>query len=214
MVEIDTQAELLQNSGQLTTPQAEDVALIRAATAELRELVDAVLDLSSLHTAKISIARAPIDLGAIAAEVARGLRPQVEARGVALVVEAQPDLPLVRGDAGRLRQVVTNLVGNAVKFAAHGRVTVALGRDGAGVVMAVRDDGPGIPAESMPMLFQPFEQVGGARERRGGSGLGLAICKRIVEAHGGEISVESEPGAGSTFRVRLPVDAREPRGVT
>jgi CheY-like chemotaxis protein len=133
---------------------------------------------------------------------------------LALEVEIDPAFPArVRGDAARIRQVLLNLIGNAVKFTERGNVTVRVRRareerTGRSVaVFEVADTGIGIPAAALPDLFAPFHQVDQSDRRRfGGSGLGLVISKRLVEAMGGEILVESEPGRGSTFRVSLPLE--------
>jgi signal transduction histidine kinase len=105
--------------------------------------------------------------------------------------------------------VITNIVSNAVKFTDRGSITISLERHGPAVEIGVRDTGPGISPEALPRLFTEFVQLGALKERARGTGLGLAICKRLVEAHGGRVTAETELGAGSLFRVSLPVDGPE-----
>ncbi len=145
-----------------------------------------------------------VDLGAVTAQAVEMLRPQFAARGVE--VDVASPLPAVPGQATKLRHVVENLVGNAIRFVppGTGRIDVSAVRDGASVVLAVRDNGVGIPAEYHRQIFEMFRRVPNGDGAHAGSGMGLAIVKRIVEAHCGEVWVESTPGEGSVFRVRLP----------
>ena len=151
----------------------------------------------------------PFDLRAVIEDVSSLLNLRVQEKGLELLVRYQPDLgEKFIGDAGRLRQVVTNLLGNAVKFTETGHVSVAVsGRrlgETAAVVIAVSDTGCGIPREKLSAVFEKFEQADNSAARRfDGAGLGLAISRRIAQAMGGEISVESEIGVGSTFKVAL-----------
>jgi len=119
-------------------------------------------------------------------------------------VDVTPRLPVISGQATKLRHVVANLIGNAIRFvpSGTGAIGVSATREGASVVLSVRDNGVGIPAEYHDAIFEMFRRVPDGDEA--GSGMGLAIVKRIVEAHGGQVWVESTPGAGSVFRVRLP----------
>jgi signal transduction histidine kinase len=131
-----------------------------------------------------------------------------EVAGIALVLELPPELPLVLGDGPRLRQVARNLISNAVKFTpAGGQVTVSAAVEPGWLVMRVRDTGVGISPEHQEHIFERFYQVDtvGAHGRFQGQGLGLAIVRIITEGHGGSVAVESAPGAGSTFIVRLPL---------
>ena len=125
---------------------------------------------------------------------------------VSVAVGARP--LLLRADGFRLRQVIDNLIGNAVKYAASGRIVVSAGLDGVGerAWLSVADDGPGVPVEHLARVFEPFFQADSSAVRRvGGLGLGLHICRRIVEAHGGDIAIDSAPGEGTCVRVELPV---------
>ena len=147
------------------------------------------------------------DLRRLAGECAEAARPLAEGNRVALRVSS-PDGPLlVSGDATRLRQVMDNLVGNAVKFTPEGGwVELGLTRDGDEVSLAVADSGPGISEEDQVQLFEPFFRAESTAGSVSGSGLGLAVVRAIVEAHGGRVGVESGP-AGTTFAVRLPIAA-------
>jgi signal transduction histidine kinase len=127
--------------------------------------------------------------------------------GVNIELQLADDLPLVQADPGRLGQVFDNLLGNAIKFSHTGSsITVRVGRDGDFVRADVEDRGIGIPADKLDRIFDRFYQIDGSTTRRyGGTGLGLAIVKTIVESHGGQVTVESEVGAGSTFSFALPI---------
>jgi len=212
--EIDRQAREVEDSAVLNPAQAEGVTLIRDGTRELYALVDAVVDLSAPLGQPLTLNLGPTDLRALAADVARLLRPQLSQRHLSLVIEAEAGLPTIEADPHRVRQILSNLVGNAVKFSREGRITVALNRRDDAVEIAVTDQGSGIAPEALPRLFRPFEQAGDTVVRARGTGLGLAICRRIVDAHGGAITAESGLGVGSTFRVRLPLGrgARPPAG--
>jgi signal transduction histidine kinase len=125
---------------------------------------------------------------------------------LSLKIAAMPDLPRASGDEGRVTQVLLNLIGNAIKFTETGEVRVEVKASGDDFLISVADTGPGIASSDQTKIFEEFQQVdGSATRKQGGTGLGLSIAKRIVELHGGKIWVESKPGFGSTFRVRLPV---------
>jgi two-component system sensor histidine kinase BaeS len=131
------------------------------------------------------------------------LNLQAESQGQTLTLDLPADLPAVDADPQRVRQVVANLVSNALRHAPEsGRVVVSAVQRPAGLQISVADDGPGIAPEDLPHVFDRFWR--GGKSRLGGSGLGLTIARELVRAHGGEIWVESEPGAGSTFRFTLP----------
>jgi signal transduction histidine kinase len=152
-----------------------------------------------------------VDLPEVIEQVRADIAPQARAKGLALSIDLPRALPLVVGDAGRLRQVLLNLASNAVKFTHQGEVCVSAQPSGNGVDIAVRDTGIGITAEAMAMIFEEFRQVDGSMTRRyGGAGLGLAIAKRLVEQMGGRITVESQQGRGSTFTVHLRANPRFP----
>ncbi|QRE75105.1 ATP-binding protein [Methylobacterium aquaticum] len=184
---------------------------IAAAGGALLTVVDDILDFSRIEAGGIALAEVPFAPAALidnAASIVRGLS---EPKGLALDVALDPTVPdWVRGDPDRLRQILLNLLNNAVKFTPAGRVAVRVEAEGGTLRFSVSDTGIGIAPEQHGRLFQRFSQVDGSiRRQYGGSGLGLAICKGLVELMGGTIGVESRPGAGSTFwfRIRLPACA-------
>jgi two-component system sensor histidine kinase/response regulator len=195
----------------LTPQQREWLTLARAAAQGLLEIVNDVLDLSKIDAGAMGVERTAFDLHALLVEACRpmALRARAKALGFSLVIA--PDLPeLAQGDPTRLRQVLGNLMGNAIKFTPSGSVTVRAGvRDGASrrMAIAVEDTGPGIAADKHAQVFEPFVQADESTTRRfGGTGLGLAICRQLVTLMGGRIALDSSPGRGSCFTVELPLD--------
>jgi signal transduction histidine kinase len=145
---------------------------------------------------------APVAVDAVLRECARNFHERAQSRGVTLALDVAPDLPLIDADDQRLVQALSNLIGNAIKFTPPGGRIVLTARSGPEHVgISVRDTGCGIARENFGLIFDRFWQ---ADRTAGGAGLGLAIVKGIVESHHGEIRVESEPGHGTTFFVRLP----------
>lgn len=185
------------------------IAKIEVETGHLVQMVNELLDLSRIESGGTVRLTDGLDVGTLAADAADRLRLFAERQGVDLRLERAPDLPLVRGDAPRLGQVVVNLVHNAVKFSPDGgTVTVRAETWGDDVVVSVEDHGLGIPRAAQDRIFERFYKVDRARQRPevgGGTGLGLAIARHVIEQHGGRIWVESEEGVGSTFRFALPI---------
>ncbi len=177
---------------------------IQASGDHLLYLINDLLDLSKIEAGKLSLRPENLALGAVVGEVLNRLRLEAQARGITLV-DATGDLP-VRADPLRLRQILLNLVGNAIKFTTGGRVTVAARTLDGLVEISVADSGIGIPAADLPEIFDKFRQVDSSSTRQaGGTGLGLAITKSLVELHGGTIMASSRPGEGSTFTFTLPL---------
>ena len=204
--------ELLRGS-QLDPQQRKLVRTAASSGESLMAILNDVLDHSKIEAGKLSLTHAPMSLHAIAASVVSLFRVNAESKGLALVLDLEPDtVDWVLGDAQRLKQVLLNLVGNAIKFTERGGISLRLGqrrtRDGrAWVEFEVLDSGIGMSPEALLRLFQPFHQVDGTRNRRrGGTGLGLAISQRIVEAMGSRIEAESQPGGGSSFRFALDLE--------
>jgi two-component system, sensor histidine kinase and response regulator len=201
--------ELLSNAHR----EARDAGLvdtIRECSGSLMQVVDDVLDFSRLESGAIPLERRCFKLGGAVESAVEIVTSRARTKGLG-VIATYPSGHLT-GDEGRLRQVLVNLLGNAVKFTDCGDVVLAVRRTGTsgGVRFEVRDTGIGIPPDALPSLFQEFRQVDASISRRfGGSGLGLAICKRIVEAMGGSIGVESEPGRGSCFWFEVPAILEE-----
>ena len=168
-------------------------------------LIQDLLTISALESEKIKLNLQPVKIRALAEKVLTDLNAKAENKNVELVNEL-PELT-ANGDVNRLDQVLANLVDNAIKYGrAQGRVIVGgKKRDDGALEIFVRDDGPGIPPEAIDRVFERFYRVDKARSRdQGGTGLGLSIVKHIVQAHGGEVRVESEPGKGATFFLTLP----------
>ncbi|MBQ0945699.1 response regulator [Ideonella sp. 4Y16] len=209
-------AVLGMNSLLLNTPLSDEqrrcAELIHGSGQTLLALINDILDLSKVEAGHLTLELADVDLARTVDEVASLLRLRAQAKGLALDLVVAPGLPeRLRADASRLRQVLFNLLGNALKFTDHGRISVELGHqwlpDGrCEVSIAVRDTGIGIVPELLPRLFTRFTQGdSGASRRYGGSGLGLAISREIVHLMGGRIDVQSAPGVGSCFTVLLPL---------
>lgn len=201
----------------LRTPLAPDqrelVVTLKESAAVLMNLLNDILDLSRIEAGKLALASRPFDLAAVARTVTALMRPIAEARGLELRLDA-PDAPLwFAGDGNRVQQILLNLVSNAVKFTLRGFVEIAIraAAQGRGFEIAVRDTGPGIAPEKLESIFQPFVQLADGAMNAAGTGLGLAITKALVDAMGGRIRVESNPGAGSTFLVELPLPRAEPQ---
>jgi two-component system, OmpR family, phosphate regulon sensor histidine kinase PhoR len=186
----------------------ERIALIEVETGHIAQMVAEMLDLARMEGGSQLRILDDVDLARVAAASAERLRPFAERSGVTLMTDAEPDLPLVRGDEARLGQVVVNLVHNAIKFSPDGgEVRVAVRRDGDDIELSVMDHGIGIKRADRARIFERFYKADRARVRGGGTGLGLAIARHVVEGHGGLITVESEEGSGSTFTVTIPIVA-------
>jgi len=196
---------LLEHAAQGLAEKDRD--LLKAAHEEvhrMKALVADLLDLSRIEAGRIDLAFESVPVQTLFDHVQSVFGSQAAMKEVALTSEPARDLPGVRADAGKITWVLTNLVSNALRYVSRGgRIRLSARRIGPHVHLSVRDDGPGIPPEYQPKIFQKFVQVKG--QAAGGTGLGLAICKEIVRAHGGVIWVESSPGQGSTFTFTLPV---------
>ena len=181
----------------------------RAGQAQAR-LIEDMLDVSRIATGRLRLESSKVDLGAVLQSALDAARPAADAKKVHLEMTCDPDAAMVAGDAVRLQQVAWNLLSNAVKFTpGGGRVEVRLQRDRGSVRLIVRDTGEGIDPVFIPYVFEPFRQADAtSRRRHGGLGLGLAIVRRLVELHGGSVTVRSDGvGFGSEFCVCLPVVA-------
>lgn len=172
----------------------------------LLSLINDVLDVTKIESQMLTLfVETNVDLTVeIEMAIAAG-ETILSEKPVTLVRDIAPDLPLMVGDRRRLRQIFLNLISNACKFTETGSVTVSARRDGDHLVLGVQDTGPGLSPEEYAVIFEPFRQSKHGLMTSGGTGLGLAIALRLVEAHQGALSVESEPGEGATFTVRLPI---------
>lgn len=183
----------------------EDVAKIRKAATHLLGLINEVLDLAKIEAGKLEFHVNPVSMPELLHDVSEAVSPLVARGGNRWVVEPDPTIASVATDRVRVVQILYNLIGNAAKFCRNGQIGLTIRHDHAYVEFAVWDTGIGIRAEKLPTLFDAFTQAHATQgEDFGGTGLGLAICKRYAEKLGGDITVESSVGKGTTFRVRLP----------
>ncbi len=200
-------SELLADSvyGPLSDRQRKYVEKIHNAGLHLLRLINDVLDLSRIEAGYLNIVLASVALDALVNDVLSLLKPLADKKGITLSASCPVGL-VVHADPTRLQQILTNLVGNAIKFTPDGgQVDVAVHRQEESIRTEVRDTGPGIPAAEQKLIFESFYRAGQLRDREG-TGLGLAIAKKLVEAHRGEFGLESEAGKGSCFYFSLPVE--------
>ncbi|MBC7655970.1 MAG: response regulator [Frankiaceae bacterium] len=202
-------AELLQGSD-LGPKQRLQVNAIQRAGEHLLRLVNDALDLARIEAGKLALEDKPFDLHAMLDDVSAILQALAQAKGLQFSLQRAPGTArAVRGDGGRLRQILLNLGSNAIKFTDRGEVALRSASTPAGLVLELSDTGPGMGQEQLARLFQRFEQGGDLRasQRLAGSGLGLAICQELAVAMHGRIDVQSQPGQGTCFRVSLPLMA-------
>ncbi|KAA0596960.1 signal transduction histidine kinase/DNA-binding response OmpR family regulator/HPt (histidine-containing phosphotransfer) domain-containing protein [Azospirillum lipoferum] len=204
--------ELLEHTS-LTGDQRELVSVVRESAGALLTIINDILDFSKIEAGRLDLERVPVALANVVEGVADTLAPSARAKGLSLVTYIDPDLPAeVVGDPVRIRQVLFNIAGNAVKFTQSGSVTVRVelahfDSDRVTIRVAVTDTGIGISRESQTRLFRPFTQAEASTTRRfGGTGLGLSICRRLAELMGGDIGVTSEVNVGSTFWFTFAAD--------
>jgi two-component system sensor histidine kinase/response regulator len=191
---------------ELTANQRQFSEIIRASGQALMTVINDILDFSKIEAQKLELEKKDFSLHGVMEYAAEMLAVQAQQKGLELVCEVAPEVPLrLRGDSGRLRQILVNLIGNAVKFTHRGEVSIRVGLEtedlrSATLRFTISDTGIGFPQNRSSVLFEPFVQADGSKTRRyGGTGLGLAISKRLVEMLGGRIGAQSEEGKGSTF---------------
>jgi PAS domain S-box-containing protein len=202
---------MMLRSGQLAVEQADHaLGVIERNTRLEVQLVESLLDLSRITAGKLKLEMEQVDLSAIVSAVVESLRPQADNKGVHLTLDVPPNPVAAIGDTGRLQQIFSNLLTNAIKFTGpQGHINIRLTREESQALVHVMDDGEGIPADLIPHIFDRFRQAEGAEGRAyGGLGLGLAIVRELTQAHGGTVSANSAgKGQGSTFTVALPIPA-------
>lgn len=190
-------------AGELTEKQVEVLSACRDDCDRLDQLMRDLLDVSRIEAGESKPSFEAVRTRDLLDAATKELQPQVESKGLDFKVEAPIDLPLVKVDRSQVERVLANLVVNAIRYTKQGEIKISAQTRGNSVAVSVSDTGSGIPAEYLPHIFDKFVQVPGTAN--GGAGLGLAISRLIVEAHGGQISVQSEPSRGSTFTFTLPV---------
>lgn len=206
----------LLSATSLTPEQREQVDTIQSGSSTLLSILNDILDYSKIESGKMELERAPFDLRSCIEEAFTLFVQKVMEKGLGLSYHIEPGVPaMIEGDSTRLRQILVNLVANALKFTEQGEIHLGVaaqsrpaGSDEVTLVFSLRDTGCGIPQDKLQMIFESFSQVGPAVTRQyGGTGLGLAICNRLVRLMNGEISVDSQLGEGSTFRFTIQVKA-------
>lgn len=204
---------LLQGlSGPLADAQQRQLGIVRDSAVHLRALIEDVLDISRIEAGQMALEIGPIELHDLISRRMASFETEAARKDLALSSTIAPAIGSIRSDSRRVAQILNNLLSNAVKFTTSGSVTLIAERTGDGIAIEVRDTGPGIEAQDIDKLFRPFSQVtrpGGRIPE--GTGLGLAISRQLAIALGGDVSVESEPGRGSTFCLTLPLDAPQPK---
>ncbi|HSH46940.1 MAG TPA: ATP-binding protein [Longimicrobiales bacterium] len=197
-------------SGELSEEQVRQVERIKVGARHLAHLIDEILAFARLDAGREELRMEEVDAAEVAREAVVVIRPDAEAKGLSLDVDVPSHGPRIRTDASKVRQVLVNFLSNAVKYTEEGSVSVRVRPVTGGVEMSVSDTGIGIPEREHDRIFEPFRQVQSPNTRTvGGTGLGLSVNRRLVEILGGNISVESAPGRGSTFTVRLPAAPEE-----
>jgi two-component system, sensor histidine kinase len=212
-------SSILGMSSPLTDKQKQFIATLQDSANNLLALINDLLDYSKLEEESIQLEQTEFDLAELAEKNINIMRLKAQEKGLRIVFDYNPQLPrLYESDPLRIQQIMTNLISNAIKFTERGEISVEISGTASGnppitdVEIKVRDTGIGIAPEQLPSIFDKFTQADASITRKyGGSGLGLAICKRLAEYMGGSIAVESRPGKGSIFTVRLPLTAIKSR---
>ena len=198
-------AETLQSELKDDAQHAQFADTIRANAERMQHLIDDLLDLSRIESGGWSPAPVLVDVSAAAEEAVAPYRNEAQKRGSSIVVRVEPEAATLRADPMAVRQALSNLVENAVRYTPSGGIIEVFARADQGTALGVRDSGSGIPADHLPRIFERFYRVDPARSRAaGGTGLGLAIVKHLVEAHGGRITAESRVGRGTTITLHFP----------
>jgi signal transduction histidine kinase len=198
---------LSEIDGPLSADSRENLTIVRTSAEHLRSLIDDILAYSALESGEFRLSREALDLNLVAHDVVTEARVAASQKGLSLVHQHDgAEGPTVaEADRRRMRQVLQNVVSNAIKFTSKGSVTVTVRRAQEEILLVVADTGPGIEPGDLERIFHEFAQSSAGAAQRGGTGLGLSITRQLVELHGGRVSVTSEVGVGSTFTIRIPV---------
>ena len=193
--------------GELNERMEEDVRLIRQSGAHLRELIGDILDMSKIEAGKMELRYEDINIIQMAQDIMKTAHPLAQEKSLELLLDLDDSIEEIKADRTRLRQVLWNIMGNAIKFTEKGSVTLRIAAKDDHALVSVKDTGIGISESHIPIVFEQFRQVDGSMERViGGTGLGMPISKRLVELHGGQIWVESVVDQGSTFFFTIPYE--------
>ena len=208
--------QVLLADNRLQEDMRERVRVVHGAGETMRALVDDILDLAKIETGNLTIERSEVDLKLLLSEAVKFWGGQAEAKGLTIDVELGQAPYSIEEDEGRLRQIIFNLMSNAIKFTENGSIKLradkVAGPEDQRLVISVRDTGIGIAGDKLALIFESFRQVdSGTTRRYGGTGLGLAICRQLAKAMGGDVTVESAEGTGSTFTLNLPLRVVEHR---
>ncbi len=202
---------LMGLDGELTERMEEDLSLIRKSGDHLREIINDILDMSKIEAGRLELIIEPFDIERATSDVIAMAASLAEQKGLSLRMDIPDDIGPLVADRTRVRQVLWNLIGNAIKFTDRGEIAVHARRENGEVLFTITDTGIGIAAEHLPHIFDQFSQIDpGRRGSISGTGLGLSITKSLVELHGGHIWAESRPGQGSTFCFVIPALSPEP----
>jgi signal transduction histidine kinase len=193
-------------AGPLNDEQNKQLGLVQTSARHLLALINDVLDISKIEAGELNIANDQVQMVPSIESVVKTMEPLAQQKGLTIQADLDPDTGVITGDQRRIEQVIMNLMSNAIKFTDKGTVTIQSHNTSGEIVLIVQDSGIGIREEDLATLFRPFHQVdSGTTRKHEGTGLGLSISKRLIELHGGKITVSSIVGKGSTFTVILPV---------
>ena len=206
-----TRLVMRKTEGQIPTLQHANLQKVIISAEHLLNLINGLLDLSKIEAGRMEVSVAKFDVGEVIRASLAAIEPVIKPDRVRVVADVEPTLPLVTTDRDKLKQILLNLLSNAAKFTDEGAIRVSARQIGSTLVLAVSDTGIGMPKEALGYIFEEFRQVDMSSTRRhGGTGLGLSIVRKLAHLLGGEVTVQSELGKGSTFTITLPL-ALEPR---
>ena len=202
------------NSGSLNEKQTRYLKNISKSGKHLLTIINDILDISKIESGNMHIHKENISVKNLLEDMFSSMQPLAAEKEIVMKVSFGPDLDYIQADKGKIKQVLYNLIGNALKFTEHGgSVTISAKVNGDMAYISVEDTGIGISRKDQEKLFKPFTQIDSSISRKyEGTGLGLALSKELVALHGGKIWVESEPGKGSTFTFTIPINGSQPSG--